>query len=387
MIETGAKKMKGLINKILVLFLSLAFLMLGNFVHPGYAQKTDSPVQPAGAQDIKSAFIQSLCNSVSSAAANLVFDYRLRPVIGVLVADFVNTAGEEIELGNQITLELRAALYKGKQFNVYGNDHPVSQSLKASLSVDPKWKVSSQRNFQQNILKKFKQFPVDLIITGQVSPEPGDRIKVAVNLIPFYKTISLVETESGRTDIRSDSFLSPPLSSQEIDKGLAVIKIPKVEKGRLVIIASMKVKKEYAGREILSSKDRTATKIIWDTEEPTGKTMSLKDITCWLDDKEISVIKDKDWEDVKKKTYYNILSGFGADTIWFEDMIKEGPHSIFFSLVQNPAKGGFKTQSQPFIIKNGTTNYLYFTFHGDAQGEIEVKIRQILDPQNQPLPF
>jgi hypothetical protein len=378
--------MKGQMKKIIFFLMSFGYLFLGIMIQSGYAQKVESPAQPASVSDITKGFIQKVCDSVSLEAAHLGFDYNQRPVVGILVSDFFNPAGEEIDLGNQIALELRASLDKGKQFHVYGNEHPVSQNLRAGLTADPKWSIPSQRNFQQNLLKRFKSFPVDLIITGKVSPEPGNRLKVTVNLIPFYKPISLVESESGRTDIRSEQYLSPVLSTQEIDKGLTVIQIPKVEKGRLVIVALMKIKKsKYPGREILSSKDRTATKIIWDSDELTGKTLSLNDINCWLDDKELTV--KKDWEDIKKKEYHNILSGFGADTIWFEDQIKEGPHSIFFSLAQEPSKGRFKTISKPFSIKSGTTNYLFFSIHSDVLGEPEIRIRHILDPENRSLPF
>ncbi len=375
-------------KKIIIFSISFGFLVLGMMVRSGYAQKSEAPAQPASLSDSTRGFIQKVCDSVSAEAAQLGFDYDQRPVVGILVSDFTNPAGEEIDLGNQIALQLRGTLNKGRQFHVYGSEHPVSQSLKTSIADDPKWSISSQRQrtFQQNLLRNFKSFPVDLIITGQVSPESENRLKVIVNLIPIYRPITLVESESGRTDIRSEQFLSPALSTQELDKGLAVLRIPKVEKGRLVIIALMKIiKSKYPGHEILSSKDRTATKIIWDTEELTKKALSLKDITCWLDDKQLSVIKD--WEDFKKKEYYNILSGFGADTFWFDDTIKAGPHSIFFSLTQSASNDRFKTISKPFFIKSGTTNYLFFSIHSDSQGELEVRIRHILDPENRSLPF
>jgi hypothetical protein len=280
-------------------------------------------------------------------------------------------------------LELRGALNKGKQFHVYGKEHPVSQSLKTSITADPKWSVPSQKTFQQNLLKKFKQFPVDLIITGQVSPEPENRIKVTANLIPFYRPISLVESESGRTDIRTEQFLSPVLSSQEINKGLSVIQIPTVIKGRLVIVALIKGEKDkYSKGGHLSS---GGTKIYRDSFGTSGNPLSLNDITCWLDDKELTPVKD--WGDFKKKEYLDILSGFGADTIWCDDMITEGPHLIFLSLANTPSKNRFKTFSKSFSIKGGTSNYLFFGVHSDPMGEPEVRVRHIVDPENRSLPF
>jgi hypothetical protein len=373
-------------KKIFVLSMILGLSLLGGMIQTGQAQKVETSSPSTHVSGLIEGFIQNLNQSVSFMAADLGFDYQKRPVVGILVSDFCNPAGEEIEIGNQIALELRADLNKGKQFHVYGKEHPVNQSLKASLTADMKWSTLSQRNFQQNLWKKFKPFPVDLIIMGQVSREPENRIKVTVNLIPFYKPISLVESESRRTDIRTEEFFSPTLSSQEMDKGLSVIQIPTVAKGRLVIVASMKTEKgKYPGLGPLPSQGRTTTKGTWDSSEIVSKALSLNEISGWLDDKELSVVKD--WEDFKKKEYHDILAGFGADTIWFDDMIPEGPHSIFFSLAQTPSKNKFKTFSKPFSIKGGTSNYLFFYIYSDQIGEPEVGIRHILDSENRSTPF
>jgi hypothetical protein len=373
-------------KKIFVLSLIVGLLMLGGLLQTGEAQKIETSSQSSNFSELIKGLTQNLNQSISSLAAGLGFDYQQRPVVGILVSDFYNPAGEEIEMGNQIALELRTALNKGKQFHVYGKEHPVCQSLRASLTADIKWSTSSQRNFQQNLFKKFKPFPVDLVITGQVSREPDNRIKVTVYLIPFYKPITLVESEKGRTDIRIEQFFSQPLSSQEMDKGLAVIQIPTIAKGHVVIVALMKMEKgKDAGRGTLSSRGGTTTKSAWDSSEIISKALSLNDISCWLDDKELIVIKD--WEDFNKKEYHDILGGFGADTIWFDGMITEGAHSIFFSLAQTPSKNRFKTFSKPFSIKGGTSNYLFFSIYLDPMGEPEVRIRHILDPKNKSTPF
>jgi hypothetical protein len=255
-------------KKIFVLSIILGLLMLGGMSQTSQAQKGETPPQSTQFPEFLKGLIQNLNQSLSSWAAELGFDYQQRPVVGILVSDFCNPAGEEIEIGNQIALELRAALNKGKQFHVYGKEHPVSQSLKASSKADIKWSTLSQRNFQQNLWKKFKPFPVDLIILGQVNREPENRIKVTVNLIPFYKPISLVETESQRTDIRTEQFFSPALSPQEMDKGLSVIQIPTVPKGRLVVVASIKTEKgKFTGHGTLSSHGRNNTKSAWDSTE------------------------------------------------------------------------------------------------------------------------
>lgn len=373
-------------KKIFILSMILGFLMWGGMIQTGYAQKIETPSQPTNSPESLKGFIQNLNQSVSSLAADLGYDFQNRQEVGVLVSNFSNPAGEEIEIGNQIASELRGALNKGKQFHVYGKDHPVSQSLKASLAVDPKWSTSSQRNFQQNLLKKFKPFPVDLIITGQVTQEPENRIKVTVNLIPFYKPISLVESERGRSDIRTEQFLSPALPSQEMDKGLSVIQIPTVPKGRLVIVSLMKMEEgKHSGRWTLMSQERTTPKNIGGSPGSPLRPLSLMDITGWLDDKELTVIRD--WEDFKKKEYHDILGGFGADTIWFDDMVAEGPHRIFFSIAQTPSKNRFKTFSKSISIKGGTSNYLLLSIYPDGMGEPEVRILHILDPENKSTPF
>lgn len=373
-------------KKIFVLYLMLGLLLLGGMIQTGEAQKVETSSQSTNVSELIRELIQNLNQSISSSAAGLSFDYQERPVVGVLVSDFYNPAGKEIEMGNLIALELRAALNKGKQFHVYGKEHPVSQSLKASLTIDPKWSTLSQRNFQQNLFKKFKPFPVDLVIIGQVSREPDNRIKVTVNLIPFYKSIRLVESERGRTDIRTEQFFSPAFSSEELDQGLSVIQIPTVAKGRLVIVALTKMGKgKYSGRGTLSSRGKTTAKNLGGSFDSPLKSLSISDISGWLDDKELSVVKD--WEDFNKKEYHDILGGFGADTIWFDDMITEGPHLIFLSIAQNTAKNRFKTFSKSFSIKGGTSNYLFFSIYSDPMGEPEFRVRHILDLENRSTPF
>ena len=192
-----------------------------------------------------------------------------------------------------------------------------------------------------------------------------------------------MESESSRTDIRTEQFLSPSLTSQEINKGLSVIQIPTVAQGRLVIVALIKGEKDkYSGSVPLSSR---GTKIYRDSSGTSGKPLSSDDITCWLDDKELTIVRD--WADFKKKEYLDILSGFGADTIWCDTMVTEGPHLIFFSLAQTPTKNRFKTFSKSFSIKGGTSNYLFFSFHSDPVGEPDVRVQHILDINNRSLPF
>ncbi len=135
-------------KKFFVSSLIFGFLVLLGFIQTGYCQQAQDLFTPSNPGDIKNRFIKNLVQSVSYQAADIAFDYTRRPVIGILVADFSNTSGEEIVLGNEIAAELRATLNKEKQFHVYGKEHPVSQSLKMTLAKDPQWSGASQRKFQ-----------------------------------------------------------------------------------------------------------------------------------------------------------------------------------------------------------------------------------------------
>ncbi|MEW6184466.1 MAG: hypothetical protein AB1585_01855 [Thermodesulfobacteriota bacterium] len=373
-------------KKVWILFVLFVFLFSAGMVKNSQAQKEASAAQAISLPDSIQGLVQTMTESIGQKAADLGFDYRLRPIIGVIVADFLNPAGQDIELGNVIGLQLRAALEKGNQFHVYGKDHPVSQSLKTGMKADPQWSAASQRNFQQDLIKKFTPFPVDLIITGQVSPEAGNRVKIEVNLIPFYKTISLVESESGRTDIYREQLISTPLSSPEVEKGLAVIQVPQVAKGRVVILSSIKIKRsKYPASENSAPAGRTAGKVHSNLFENTGKNLYEKDLFCWMDDKELKAAKN--WEGFRKKEYHNLLSGFEGDTIWFDDLIEEGKHSIFFSLLKNHATKTYKTFSESFSIQSGSTNYLYFFPLADALGEPQIRVHHVVDPKNRLQPF
>jgi hypothetical protein len=376
-------------KKILVSSLVFSFLMLWGSSQPGYGQQIQDLSQPVNSGEVKNRFIQDLIQSVSCQAADMGFDYTQRPVIGVLVADFSNTSGEEIVLGNEIAAELRAALNKGKQFQVYGKEHPISQELKTVLANDPKWSGTSQRKFQQGLLKKFKSYPVDLIITGQINKETaekGERLNIVVYLSPFIESITLVEGETGKTDFRKELFVSPILPPQAIDRALTVIKVQVVPKGRLVLVSLLNLDKgKESVLEYKASQDTTSQKIAALSFEKPWRLSSLKEVTCWLDDKELTAIQN--WQGDKKQLYYNILSGFGADTIWFDDSVPDGAHSIFFSLAQDPSKNRYKTFSKSFSIKGGQSNYLFFSFQSDSFGEPVLQVQHIIDPENLTLPF
>lgn len=374
------------VKKFLVFSMILISVSLPGTIQSGFPQKIEIPPQATDSTGQKKEFIQGLIPSVCFWSAQMAFDYQRRPVMGILVSDFCDSSGKEIALGDEISRVLRAALNKQKQFHVYGKEDSLSQNLRQSLASDFPWSVSSQRKFQQELQTKFKSFPVDLVVTGQVSKVAEDQLRVVVNFIPFFKGINLVETESGRTDIHSEQFLSPVLSPQEMAGALTVIQKPPIPKGRLVIFSLINFERgKSPGRDQRASLNTTAKVTSGDSPSGPRKLKSYNDLSCWLDDQSLSVLTE--WDDQKKKEYYDILSGFAADTIWFDNLIEEGPHAIFFSLAKEPAKNQYKTFLNSFSIKPGTSNYLFFSLQSDSLGDPAVRVRHIIDPENRSLPF
>ncbi len=374
------------VKKLLVFSMILISVSWPGTIQSGFSQIIESSSQATNSTGQKKEFIQGIIPSVCFWSAQMAFDYQRRPVMGILVSDFCNSSGKEIAFGDEISRGIRAALNKQKQFHVYGKEDPLSQNLRQSLAFDFFWSVPSQRKFQQELLTKFKPFPVDLVVTGQVSKVAEDQLRVIVNFIPFFEGINLVETESGRTDIHSEQFLSPVLSPQEITEALTVIQKPPIPKGHLVIVSLINFEKGKSSGRARRASLNTMTRVTSGNSpgEP-RKLKSYNDLSCWLDDQSLSVFTE--WKDQRKKEYYDILSGFAADTIWFDNLIEEGPHAIFFSFAKEPAKNQYKTFLNSFSIKPGTSNYLFFTFYSDSQGEPVVRVRHIVDSQNRPLPF
>jgi hypothetical protein len=377
--------MPGLIKKNLAVIISVGFMFWGGSVQTGYAQQKEPPKRQANPADPAADFIQKVNRTVSLRAAQLAFDLNKRPVIGILVADFSNGSGEEIVIGDQIGSKMRAFLNRNSQFNVYGREDPLSQSLRASLTADPQWSAASQRKFQQFISKKFKSSPVDLVVTGQVLPEMGDRLKVLVNIIPFYEPINLVESESGRTDIHKEQFVSPTFPLPEIVKDFSVIQQPQKQTGRLVIVSLLPIAQAKTLLSVQPGEGAPNLALNAPSQADTWKLKSLNDLGCWLDDNGLTVLTD--WEDSKKKDYYDILSGLKANTIWFDDLVAEGTHSLFLGVSMNSQKDGYRSFLRSFSVKSGTSNYLFFSLYSDMRGEPGIRLHYVTDPENRPLPF
>ncbi len=96
-------------------------------------------------------------------------------------------------------------------------------------------------------------------------------------------------------------------------------------------------------------------------------------------------MKIKDWPSWKEREYQDIFSGFGVDTLWFDDTLEEGAHQLFFSF--SPAKDQYKTFSKTFYIKKGITHYLVFSMEVNPPGEPDMRFKYVVDPKNLGLPF
>jgi hypothetical protein len=200
------------------------------------------------------------------------------------------------------------------------------------------------------------------------------------------ETITSVEGESGRKDLVLQKFVSPVFPGEVLAQHFSPRKVSDVPKGRLVILSLIRVDRGRAGGpESRVVEDSSIKKGGGLLAEKSWRIASLKEISCWLDGQPLASLQS--WPEDKKKNYYNFLSGVNADTIWFDDLVAEGPHSFFVSLVKGSMKNQYQTFSKTLAIKGGQSSYLYFNLLTDAYGEPQLHLEQIVDPENRPLPF
>ena len=87
-----------------------------------------------------------------------------------------------------------------------------------------------------------------------------------------------------------------------------------------------------------------------------------------------------------KDYYHNILSGFGAEQIWFDAEVKGGDHQLAFSVFPVNSLNK-KAVSYPFKLAAGTTTYLMVSVVSQPQKDPEVSIRMVVDPDNRIILF
>lgn len=336
-------------------------------------------------KELQKLLMPGMVQSISAMAVDMAYDYSQKPVISVMVADFRDQQGREIVIGRDMAAWLRAGLNKEKQFHVYGNRHPLSRSLESVMNLDPSFKPVWQRRLQEYLVGKHNSVLPDLIITGTVSREGEHHLKVKVTFLPFYRKIRMVETESSEEGLPLKEFLSPSLSAEALVRIMTVI-----PKGRLIVLARLNPKFEQTDpfketssltKDTVSLKQRTGKiKSPWELKSPDY-------LSCWLDggERKQPLLQIKDWPPWQERVYQDLFSGFGTDTLWFDDTLEEGPHTFFFSL--SPAKDRFKTFSRTIQIKAGVNYYLVFSIGSDAMGEPDMHFQLVVDPERTPLPF
>ena len=110
-----------------------------------------------------------------------------------------------------------------------------------------------------------------------------------------------------------------------------------------------------------------------------------QDLICWLDKQELFIFEERQIGNFRDY-YYNILSGFGADQIWFDAEVKGGDHQLAFSVFPVNSLNK-KAVSYPFKLTPGTTTFLVVSVVSQPQKDPNVSMRMIVDPDNRVYPF
>jgi hypothetical protein len=215
-----------------------------------------------------------------------------------------------------------------------------------------------------------------------------------VTLIPFFKPLTPVEIEADSLPFPQLSYLTPPLTDEEHK---AVLAKPKTERsaaaatphyGRLIVLSNYLLEKpreqerRYLGT--LESSASSSEKI----PGPLLRQVDLgnpQDLTCWLDKQELYLFEEGQITNFKDY-YHNVLSGFGADQVWFDAEVKGGDHQLAFSVFPGNSLHK-KAVSYPFKLKPGATTFLVVSVVSRPQKDPDIAVRMIVDPDNKGYPF
>ncbi len=230
-------------------------------------------------------------------------------------------------------------------------------------------------------------------MAGEIRKTDENQLQVNVTLIPFYQPLSPVEIEAESLPFPQLSFLSSKLTDEEIKQALAK---PKIEKrlainpgyGRLIILSNYLLEKpREQERRYLGTLE--ATRPSNEKEQAsTLRQLNLgdpQDLTGWLDKQELYIFEDRQIATFRDY-YYNILSGFGADQIWFDAEVKGGNHQLAFSVFPVNTLNK-KAVSYPFKLTPGSTTYLVVKVVSEPQKDPDVSIKMVVDPDNRSYPF
>jgi hypothetical protein len=350
-------------------------------------------LQPSASFKSLEPFYKHILHEVAEQASALAYDYDQRPVIGTILFDFHDPEGQSIRIGQHLAAHLREGLNRERQFYVYGREQ-IQRSLGHFVQTQQELKPFLTSRLQEVAPLVFKK-PIHLIITGEITRTAELQLQVAVNLIPFYRTLTPVEMEAEKINYPRRVFTSNPLSPPELAEALTVVRksLPSDQPripgyGRLIILSSYQLEKSREQeRRYLKNLEATSASSL------PGSFTQLKqvdlgdpeDLNCWLDKQELYIFEDRKMKN-QKGYYHNILGGFEAHQVWFDGQIPDGSHHLAFSVF--PENALFKKSvSYPFTLKPEITTYLVITVRSHLKLDPEVTIRMVIDPENKPYPF
>lgn len=380
--------MQKFIKVLLIFSIGLSMTVVGT--QAGFASDASDGTFPSPAFKNLKPFFQEILRQVAERSADLVYDYDARPLIRTVILDFHDQSGQEIAAGNELAAYLRSGLDRENQFYIYGREQ-IRRSLGHFFKVNRGMKPYQVHQLQELVPVVFKN-PIHLIVAGEILRTDGNQLLVNVTIVPFYQQLKPVEMEAGSLYFPQLSFLSSKITDEEIKQALAK---PKSEErwaanpgyGRLVILSNYLLEKprEQERRYLGTLEARPSSE-----KELAGAFRQLnlgdpEDLVCWLDKQELFIFEEKQIGNLKDY-YYNILSGFRADHVWFDAEVKEGDHQLAFSVfpVNTLNKNAV---SYPFKLASGTTTYVVITAVSQPQKDPEISIKMVVDPDSRIYPF
>jgi hypothetical protein len=381
--------MQKLIKYLAILSIGICLTLAGN--KPGFPADSPGGTFTPPAFISLEPFFQEILRQVAERSADLVYNYDTRPLIRTIIMDFRDQSGQEIAVGNELSAYLRSGLDQENQFFIYGREQ-IRRSLGHFFQVSQGMKPYQVSRLQEVVPVVFKK-PIHLIVAGEIRKTGENQLQVDVTLIPFFQQLKPVEMEAESLQFPRLSFLSAKLGDEEINLALAK---PKSDQrtamppgyGRLVILSNYLLEKpREQERRFLGTLESTRPSSE-KGQEGILKQINLgdpQDLICWLDKQELFIFEERQIENLKDY-YHNILSGFGADQIWFDAEVRGGDHYLAFSIFPGNALDK-KAVSYPFKLKPGTTTYLVVSIVAQPQKDPDVLIKMVVDPDSRTYPF
>jgi hypothetical protein len=381
--------MQKFISYLFIFSIGISITVAGN--KTGFASDSSADAFASPAFKKLKPLYQEILRQVAERSADLVYNYDTRPLIRTVVMDFHDLSGQEIAVGNELSAYLRSGLERENQFYIYGREQ-IRRSLGHFIQANRGMKPYLVNRLQELVPIVFKK-PIHLIVAGEIRKTDDSQLQINVTLIPFYQQLKPVEMDAISLPFPQLSFSTPKLTEEEIIQALAGFKSEKSLAinpgyGRLIILSNYLLEKpRERERRYLGILEATQPS----PEKEQGGTLRQinlgdpQDLTGWLDKQELFIFEKRQIGNLKDY-YYNILSGFGADQIWFDADIKGGDHELAFSVFPVNTLNK-KAVSYPFKLTPGTTTYLVVKVISQPLIDPEVSIRMVVDPDNQVYPF